>query len=175
MKPEALGAKLPLIIGWFDKTLAEHAAQARPVASLGFKGLPKFFSPALLARAKVVPVPEVPVPPLTKMGLPEFADFENMIAFGITYQATYFVQAGLLADESLHFHELVHIVQWERLGVEKFLLAYAAGLAVQGYRNSPLERMAFDWQRYFDENGPPVDVELSIRMKLNSSAENWKH
>jgi hypothetical protein len=55
------------------------------------------------------------------MGLERFSDFERMDAEGITYLDTYFVLAERAADESLHFHELVHVVQWRILGPEKFL------------------------------------------------------
>jgi hypothetical protein len=136
MNLETLALKLPLISGWIDKILADHAAQARPVAALGFTRLPQFYSAALLARAKVISVAKVPTPPLTQMGLPEFADFENMIPGGITYKDTYFVHDSQITNESLHFHELVHIVQWEHLGVDRFLLTYAAGLAAHGYCSS---------------------------------------
>jgi len=101
------------------------------------------------------------------MGLPEFLDFENMVPDGITYKDTYFVQETKLTNESLHFHELVHVVQWDHLGVQGFLLAYAAGLAAHGYMDSPLERMAYALQGHFDQNGRPADVEAFIRGELS--------
>lgn len=42
-------------------------------------------------------------------------------------------------------------MQWERLGPERFLLAYAVGLANHGDRESPLETMAYSLQREFYE------------------------
>jgi len=169
MNLEALAKKLPLVSGWIDKTLADHAAQARSVADFGFTRLPKFYSAALLASTKVIPVAKVPTPPLSQIGLPEFADFENGNYAGITYKNTYFVQNSQVSNESLHFHELVHVVQWAHLGVDGFLLAYAAGLAAHGYRNSPLEAMAYGWQDYFERHGQPVDIEAAIKAKLNET------
>jgi len=98
--------------------------------------------------------------------LPEFAAFEEGDYAGITFKDTYFMHASQGTDESIHFHELVHVVQWAHLGVERFLLAYAAGLAANGYRNSPLEAMAYDLQDYFDGNRQPCDVAAVIRSKL---------
>jgi hypothetical protein len=167
MNLESLLPKLPLITRWIDHTLAAHAGDARSVASLGFKRLPTFYSAAFLTSAKVVAVERAPVPPLSAMGLPEFGDFERGNYAGITFKDTYFVQTARVGSESLHFHELVHVVQWAHLGAEKFLLAYAAGLATNGYRNSPLEAMAYDLQAYFDQNGKPVDVEDAVTNKLN--------
>ena len=164
---QKLLSKLPEIIGWIDATLAAHADQSRPITSFGFKRLPEYYSPQLLAQAKAVVVERVPIPPLAALGLPELADFEQGDYAGITFKDTYFIKAAEANRESLHFHELVHVVQWAHLGVEKFLTAYAAGLAMQGYRNSPLEVMAYDLQDYFDRNGQPGDVVAAVRNKLN--------
>jgi hypothetical protein len=128
------------------------------VASLGFNRLPHYHDEKTLASAKVVVVPKVPVPPLSAMGLDRFNVFEQMDAAGITYLDTYFVRANQLRDESLHFHELVHIIQWRTLGPEKFLAAYADGLERFGYRGGPLEVMAYDLQARFDANEKPFDV-----------------
>ena len=69
---------------------------------------------------------------------------------GITYLDTYFLLPGGADDESLHFHELVHVIQWRVLGPENFLLLYAADLAERGYSDSPLEAMAYGHQQRFD-------------------------
>ena len=73
---------------------------------------------------------------------------------GITFKDTFFVQQGHVS-ESLHFHEMVHIVQWARLGVDNFLLAYGVGLLQFGYERSPLEQMAYTLQASFDNGSPP--------------------
>jgi hypothetical protein len=51
------------------------------------------------------------------MGLVRFADFGCMEMAGITYLDTFFVRADQAWDESLHFHELVHVVQWRLVGI----------------------------------------------------------
>ena len=169
MDVEDLLQKLPLIVGWIDRTLGEHASQARSVADFGFSRLPDFYSESLLSRTKVVVVGKVPTPPLSALGLPEFAAFESGVYAGITFKDTYFVEASQAANESLHFHELVHVVQWAHLGVERFILAYAAGLAEKGYRHSPLEGMAYELQAIFDANGQAGSVENFVRARLDES------
>ena len=42
------------------------------------------------------------------------------------------------------------MAQWTRLGVDNFLLAYGLGLAECGYRQSPLEEMAYSLQRAYE-------------------------
>ena len=80
----------------------------------------------------------------------------------ITYVDTIFVNY-LQKTESLFFHELVHVVQWERLGVDNFLLAYGIGLMKFGYQDSPLEQMAYFLQDHFDRGTLDLGVIELIR------------
>ena len=105
----------------------------------------------------------MPVPPLSAMGLDRFRDFERMDMAGITYLDTYFVRSEHAHVESLHFHELVHVIQWWLLGPEKFLAFYADGLERFGYRNSPLEVMAYNLQDRFESEAQPFNVEAACQ------------
>jgi hypothetical protein len=87
---------------------------------------------------------------------------------GATFKDTVFIQVGQPSEsESLHFHELVHVVQWNQLGVDNFLLAYGIGLLQFGYRESPLEQMAYSLQAQFDEG--------SLQPTLATATEIEKH
>lgn len=167
MTPEQFQAVFPYLTGWIATTLRNHTQWARTVSSAGFKRLPLYYGPELLARAKFVPVATVPIPPLTAMGLPQFAEFEHMAAGGITYLDTYFVRQDQIKSERLHFHELIHVVQWLTLGPERFLAAYAGGLEKFGYRDSPLEVMANDAEELFVHGETPFDAEALVRAKLS--------
>ena len=103
------------------------------MASFRFLRLPRYFSKELLTETSVVVSDHIPVPPLSAWGLKEFASLETQPMSGITYLDTYFVLPTAAADESTHFHELVHIIQWQTLGAKEFLLLYAAGLVEHGY------------------------------------------
>ena len=92
---------------------------------------------------------KVPFPPLSHIGLHELSGMEQMPLTGITYKDTFFINQNH-RTESLHFHELTHVVQWERLGIDNFLLAYGVGLMQFGYEKSPLEQMAYTLQRNFE-------------------------
>ena len=131
------------------------------MASFGFSRPPYYYPQNILTTAKVVVLPKVPMPPLSAMGLDRFSDFEQMEAGGITYLDTYFVRADLAHSESLHFHELVHVIQWRLLGPEKFLALYADGLERFGYEHSPLEEMAYEFQDRFDYEPQPFNVEAA--------------
>ena len=149
---------LPLVREWINDLLERHKDQAAIVINCGFSRLQHVFPLQLLEKAKVVVVTgKVPFPPLSRMGLTEVSQMENMPMAGITYKDTFFLNRSN-TSESLHFHELVHVVQWERLGVDEFLLAYGVGLMQFGYRQSPLELMAYSLQESFDRGNVPVGL-----------------
>ncbi len=167
MTPQEFDEKYPIIMGWIQQTLITYAPKARSVASLDFQRLSQYFSPETLMDAKVIYVEAVPVPPLSQLGLNQFADFENMNAAGITFLETFFARQEEQRNESLHFHELVHIIQWKLLGAKTFIAAYADGLERYGYRDSPLEVMAYNAQAVFENSSQPFDVEKLVKTELD--------
>ena len=159
---------LPAVRKWIEQTLEENRPNAVSVSSFSFPRLSKVFPPDLLDRAKAVVVTgRVPFPPLSRMGLPEFKQMEKMPAAGITYKDTYFL-THFDQSESLHFHELVHVVQWDRLGVDNFLLAYGAGLLQFGYDDSPLEKMAYSLQNEFGRQTLPANTVKIIQQRTDT-------
>ena len=163
-----LREKLPDVLAWIDRTLGANAARAGRVAARDFPRLGAYYSRELLASVAVIPTTRVPVPPLGRLGVAGFEEFEELDAAGITYRSSFFVRHGYERDESLHFHELVHVVQWQHLGPEGFILAYALGyLAGGGYRANPLETMAYDLQAEFDRRAPAFDVAPIVVAELD--------
>jgi hypothetical protein len=129
--------------------------------------LPHYFSEKLLVDAKCVLVDRVPTPPLSALGLKRYAVFEQGDYDGITYLDTFFLKKRNVADEGLYFHELIHVVQWRVLGPERFLAAYADGLEQFGYRDSPLEAMAYDAQTVFSQSKRVFNAEQLVVDRLN--------
>jgi hypothetical protein len=119
-----------------------------------------------LISAKVVLVDKLPIPPLSSWGLTRFADFERGTFDGITYLNTFFIKRNDLRNEAIYFHELIHVVQWRILGPEQFLRSYADGLERFGYRNSPLEVMAYEAEAAFAANDV-FDAEKMVAQKLS--------
>lgn len=169
MNAELLLKKLPEIKAWVESTLVEYQAKGQSVASYCHRRLGGFYPADLLDSTLVVEVPRIPIPPLTEIGLIEFADFERGDYQAITYLNTFFVQEVHALSESLHFHELVHVVQWQHLGFDRFLLEYATGYLLGGsYEKNPLEVMAYGLQARFDKNPEPFDVDRLVRQQLDS-------
>ena len=169
MTSEEFQSAYPQVIAWVRQTLAAHTCGAKRASELGFRRLPLYVSTEFLESVHAVIVDRVPVPPLSSMGLRRFADFEMGDPDGITYLDTYFLKRSRAYDEALHFHELVHIIQWRALGPERFLRAYADGLERFGYRNSPLERMAYDAERRFSNSAEPFNLEQLVLSQLSDS------
>ncbi len=162
-----LQQSLPAVLKWIDATLEQHRANEVAVSTLGFQRLARHFPQSLLDEARVAVVDKIPIPPLTALGLPELSQFETLDLAGITYKDTFYVNAPN-RSEAVHFHELVHVVQWRRLGEEKFLLAYGAGLIQCGYENSPLEQMAGALQYDFERDTLGTNLVEAIQSRTDA-------
>ena len=161
---------LPQATAWIGDLLKRHRHAAKSVASFGFKRLPDYFAKETLERARVVLLDALPKPPLTAWGLAAMADFEAQEDDGITFENVYFLKHSCAWDESLHLHELIHTIQWQVLGPEQFMLAYAQGhLASGGYARNSLERIAFDLQGRFQQSHVAFGVELLVLEHLNKT------
>jgi hypothetical protein len=170
VSPEDFSRLSPVLLDWISETLAAYSGATRSVAQVGFRRLPDFFSRRLLETAKVVAADPLPLPPPGELGLEQFSSFLSpATTIGITYLDTFFVRPDHSQDEALHFHELVHVVQWRRLGPELFLQVYADGLEKSGYRESFLERMAFDLEERFRSAKEPFAAEHEIDEMLRGA------
>lgn len=170
MTEEQFKAVYPQISEWISQILVSYAAKAQAVYSVGFRRLPLYFSSELLSTTKFVVVDKVPVPPLSAMGLKQFADFERGDWDGITYVDTFFLRPSRVSDERLYFHELIHVLQWNLLGPERFLAAYADGLVTFGYHKSPLEVMAYDAENAFVTMAQPFDARKLVEEQLERNS-----
>lgn len=152
-----LQGALPRVEQWIDDLHTSHRGESVRTSDLRFRRLAAHFPASLLTSTRVALVPKIPFPPVSEYGLPEFDAMANMPMAGITFRDMYFVQPSS-SSESVHFHELVHVVQWARLGVRDFLLTYALGIVLHGYAGSPLEAIAFELQGQFERKTPVGSV-----------------
>lgn len=148
-------AAIPHIRAWIDEFIESHAARAQRLDQVA--PLASVFPAEVLERARMVLVERTPFPPVAQFGLPEFAGHGQREFDGITFMSTFFVVDGH-ETVRLQFHELVHVVQWSRLGPERFLLAYGLGLLQFGYEKSPLERMAYTLEEQFAQGHTPKNL-----------------
>jgi len=158
-------ADLKLFIEQGRKWAAQMHAELQPKGLVLAEPLTRLFSPFFgantLARIRVVNHKEIPNPPfyslLSARGIPIPIDFTQMA--GITFVDTVLVSEtkAQLSEGSLRsllFHEAVHVVQYEHLGLDRFMHDYVMGWANNGfdYFAIPLERQAYALQKRFDDS-----------------------
>lgn len=154
-----------LVEKWIDKTNYEFSSERRSCSEFSeqFAG---FYTPEFLERAFYVVVEDIPEPDsiaLESIGLTGIVDEHTE---GITYGDTYYIKPKLEHELRLHFHELVHVVQWKELTKPVFIDRYARDLKSLGYDDAPLEKMAYFLQACFENDGPAIDVEQYVKANL---------
>jgi hypothetical protein len=166
LTPEEFHTAYPKLWAWIENTLALYENNAKSVASMRFVRLPLYFGHSLLETTKFIAIDRLPMPPLSALGLSRFAAFEEGNFNGITYVDRYFIKQTVVNEEALHFHELIHVIQWRLLGPEGFLVAYANDLDEFGYENSPLEKMAYDAEAAFKRSSAIFDAEKFVEERV---------
>jgi hypothetical protein len=109
---------------------------------------------------------------LLEMGEPIPIDFREM--GGITYVDTILLARARVGGSdymSLLFHECVHVVQYQVLGVDTFVDQYVNGWAANGlaYEKVPLEQDACHLQALFEKTPMiPFVAETEVRSMLQA-------
>lgn len=158
---------------WIQKERLTRLPSARALTPVEHAAMAGFFNPELLAKAWIQRVPIVPNPDfyqaLIAAGQPIPLDFSARM------EALTLVDCILIADSKigvgpippgLLFHELVHVVQYDVLGVEEFMHRYVRGWAGNGenYDRIPIEVQAYHLQgRYEAAADHRFSVEQFVR------------
>ncbi|GAA0403981.1 hypothetical protein GCM10009133_10790 [Cocleimonas flava] len=156
---------ITFIENWIDETLNNYSSQKQSCSQFSeeFKG---FYPLEFLQKCNFVVVNKIPKPDhpsLIDAGLGSFIDEPSD---GITYKNTYFIKSGYEQTPSLHFHELVHVLQWNILGVSGFINRYIYELKKYGYDDAPLEVMAYYLEDLYSNNEKPIDVSNYVNQKI---------
>jgi len=165
--PASLTSPLSAVIAqWIDKTNQAFAPQRLSCRKwqVPFAG---YFSERFLDQCHYVIVPEIPLPDeafLRAAGLGP--DFSNQVA-GLTLDNTYYLLPSVAEALNVHFHELVHVAQWQHLGVTGFVSRYLHEWRAYEYREMPLERMAYTLEAQFLEGGPRVNIPDHVQQRLS--------
>ena len=156
---------LAKINGWIDETLDNCASEkvACKRFAADFRG---YYEPEFLATSYYVVVPQLPKPDFPELRQLGFGDLIDADFNGITYKNTYFVKQGKERNLNLHFHELVHVVQWQILGAEAFIIRYMDEILRYGYEDAPLEKLAYALEDHFVKGDPPFDIRMHVQQKI---------
>lgn len=150
---------------WIDQTLKNHSNQIASCEcfSSQFDG---FYPTEFLSNSYFVAVDRLPKPDFPELRQAGFGSFIDMDLEGITYKNTYFIKKGYESDIALHFHELVHVLQWQNLGALPFIQRYMEEVLRLGYRDAPLEKMAYDLQDHFSMRREPLSIPDYVKNKI---------
>lgn len=125
-----------------------------------------FYSSSFLESAHFVVVEDIPKPDLPELRDAGLGDFIDMNVDGITYDDTYYVHCSAVNELQLHFHELVHVLQWRELRPSGFIQRYIHEIQTYGYSEAPLEKMAYGLDRHYQKKGQDLNVEEYVRDNL---------
>ncbi|MCJ7544352.1 MAG: hypothetical protein MUP47_07275 [Phycisphaerae bacterium] len=155
----------PRYHAWVDDLLRHHEGGAQGVASLGFPRLGQFFAKETYESARFVVVDELPQIPWAQLGLPVPVGMEGPFT-GVTYRNTYFLVRSGAKEESVHCHEMVHVVQWHILGNDLFPLLYALEVFRNEYGGCFFEIVARQFQLVFDKREQVFPCETYVAITL---------
>ena len=146
---------------WIDNTLEDYSGRkvSCDVLASHFNG---FYRSEFLEESFFVVVDEIPKPDFPELRQAGLGYFIDMDAAGITYKNTYFIKKGNENRLDLHFHELVHVLQWNHLGAAGFIRRYMKEIDEYGYENAPLEIMAYSLDAYFSDQKPAFDFQRYV-------------
>jgi hypothetical protein len=139
------------VADYIEQRRQAFAAAAQPLSAAMRRPLQGFFPEDVLAGTRFAvaeqPVPNPPFYAQARMfGFSNLPDFSQMAA--ITFVDVVVARASEL-DDRLRFHELVHAVQYQKLGTPRFAELYVRGFLRGGYAAIPLEQNAFELDARF--------------------------
>ncbi len=137
---------------WIDELLQKHKAERKPCTGLD-KKLTNHFPQDFLKRSYFVIIPDgnnIPTPPQNHFPIDCYSVLESCEA--ITYKDTYFIRESVVSELDIHFHELIHVIQWHVLEPEAFILQYYfQATSYKSHDKLPLEEMAIDLTENFKD------------------------
>lgn len=152
---------------WIDNTNNHY--KAKRISCSRFEHEFSGYYPAeFLQESFFVVVDEIPKPDFPELSAMGLSEFVNMDVAGITYKNTYYVLEHVVNNMRVHFHELVHVAQWAKLGALGFMTRYITEIQKYGYHNAPLEIMAYTLDEQFSRASPSIDVLKYVAKKLNA-------
>ena len=163
--------------GWLLNLRQDCRGVSRVLSEEEVAGLNGYFEAHLLSTVRVALMNQIPNPPF----------FSSLPEFGLPVPWNYSEQPGLaLVDTavisparvpegrwmSVLFHELVHLQQFQALGVSKLVARYVHGLFANGfnYPGLPMERQAENLQFRYDAGLKMFSVEMEVGRAIMTGA-----
>ena len=161
---------------WIESQRAQHRLHADLLPDTTRAALHGFFADETLDRTRIRRVPLIENPPFYK----EFEDAGESVPLDFSiWAAITFGDVILISDtqvplppaHSVVFHEMVHVVQYDVLGIHEFARRYVTPFVQNrfNYMTIPLETIAFDLQDRFERcRDKPFPAESEIRSRVHA-------
>jgi hypothetical protein len=167
---------------WIGQQRMAYRPAGHELSEMAFQEFSRFFAPSLLKQVRLVTVPAIENPPfLAQLGsvlalarVPVL-DFSSMAALTLVDTVLLTEKAARSDLDSSVFHELVHVVQYDLVGLDKFVDLFINGWVNQGfnYPAIPLEMDACEMQyRYEGDPGLTFDVQEEVSRRLELLLED---
>lgn len=174
-----LSAKLPeeritelanWVAGYISEQRAFFVGSSQPIGSVHMERLQAFFPKSVLGQVRVA---------RGRASEPLF--YSQLKAMGIRNAPAFWQMAGItfvdvvvhvdVLTPSLLFHELVHAVQYQQLGLKGFAESYVRGFLTGGsYENIPLEKQAYELEARFSARRALVfSVEDDVKQRIRTT------
>jgi len=137
---------------WLYQQREIHLPKARPLSNEERSRLSGYFEERILNLTRVATVDHIPNPQFyeefREREMPIPMDFTS--AVGLTLLDCVLLQKGSWSISTL-FHEMVHVIQADLLGIRKLAELYLDDLAENGYLRVSFERQAYDLTARFTQ------------------------
>lgn len=153
---------------WIQEVNTAHES-IRQSCSIFHDCFDGFYSQEFLGSSYFVVVDKLPKPDFSELREAGLGNFLDKDIAGITYKNTYYIHRSAVGELRLHFHELVHVIQWKELGALAFLKRYIQEIQTFGYERAPLEKMAYQLDAHYEVGGQAFNITEYVRKQLNSS------
>jgi hypothetical protein len=153
------------VAAYISEQRASFQSKGTPIPADEKAALQPFFRANLLDAVRVIRA-KVSDPPfyaqLRSLGIHNMPAFSELA--GITFVDVVVHAAPL--TRTLLFHELVHVVQYQQLGVSGFADHYVRGFLNGGsYEEIPLEKQAYELEARFANNGEAFSIEEDVQRR----------
>ncbi|MBM3154709.1 MAG: hypothetical protein FJ008_05175 [Chloroflexi bacterium] len=178
---EALEQLRPYLIEryleWVDEQREILLPQARPLSKEERARFQGYFEERILDLVRVATVDRIRNPEfyneLTMSGMPIPLDFNQAVGLALVDCIIIHKQLWTYPESAIStiFHELVHVVQIDMLGIRKHIELYADSLMQNDlqYHSVIFERQAYDLTARFDRKEPPFSVSKAIKQGLRQA------
>lgn len=162
---------------WIRAERERNHRLAAPLSEQDRRALSPYFPQGVLGRARILVVEGFDNPDFFSIfeesGEPYPVDLRKASAIALidTVLIARAAYESSLRDQLL-FHELVHMMQYEVLGLEEYMEGYVEGWARNGhrYRGIPHEEQAFELATRFWSEAEPFSVEAEVRSRFALAA-----